>query len=151
MPAEIVLVVNNWILSRGCVVCLHMRVLVCTCRYAVANTRRGIESCGLLAGTLLTDADGTNMFRIDTLIIPKQEGTSDTVQVLPHANVTNFAEKCFARRLRGQGAEDAGEFAIVHACMHVFSRSGLCMRACHLSAVVIIIMIFTECYCLLYL
>lgn len=52
------------------------------CRYAVANTRRGIESCGLLAGTLFTDADGTNMFKIDTLIIPKQEGTTDTVQVL---------------------------------------------------------------------
>ena len=46
-------------------------------RYAASNTRRGVESCGILAGAL-DEAEGA--FRISTLIIPKQEGTSDTVQ-----------------------------------------------------------------------
>lgn len=47
-------------------------------RYAAHNTRRGVETCGILAGRLTAD-DST--FTITTLIIPKQEGTSDTVQV----------------------------------------------------------------------
>ena len=46
-------------------------------RYAASNTRRGVESCGILAG-LLDEKAGC--FQISTLIIPKQEGTSDTVQ-----------------------------------------------------------------------
>ena len=46
-------------------------------RYAASNTRKGVESCGILAGVL----DEKNAcFQICTLIIPKQEGTSDTVQ-----------------------------------------------------------------------
>ena len=49
----------------------------CVCRYAASNTRRGVESCGILAG-LLDEKAGC--FQISTLIIPKQEGTSDTVQ-----------------------------------------------------------------------
>eukprot|EP00884_Botryococcus_braunii_P019618 jgi/Botrbrau1/633/Bobra.0161s0024.2 len=56
-------------------------------RYAVSNTRRGIESCGILAGTLSTETDGSTLFRIDTLIIPKQEGTSDTVQALSEEEI----------------------------------------------------------------
>ena len=40
-------------------------------RYAASNTRRGVESCGILAGAL-DEAEGA--FRISTLIIPKQEG-----------------------------------------------------------------------------
>lgn len=51
------------------------------CRYAISNTRRGIESCGILAGLL---DEKNSCFQITTLIIPKQEGTSDTVQVLSH-------------------------------------------------------------------
>ena len=43
------------------------------------NTRRGIESCGILAGSLSAD---DSVFTINTLIVPKQEGTSDTVQAL---------------------------------------------------------------------
>ena len=46
------------------------------CRYAVSNTRRGIETCGILAGSLSAD---DAVFTITTLIVPKQEGTSDTV------------------------------------------------------------------------
>ena len=45
-------------------------------RCAAANTRRGVETCGLLAGTLSPD---DAVFTITTLILPKQKGTSDTV------------------------------------------------------------------------
>ncbi|EFN58695.1 hypothetical protein CHLNCDRAFT_34008 [Chlorella variabilis] len=48
-------------------------------RYAVSNTRRGIESCGILAGTLSAD---DAVFNITTLIVPKQTGTTDTVEML---------------------------------------------------------------------
>ena len=46
-------------------------------RYAVSNTRRGIETCGILAGTLSPD---DALFTITTLIVPKQQGTTDTVR-----------------------------------------------------------------------
>lgn len=46
---------------------------------AAANTRRGIESCGILAGSLSPD---DALFTIDTLLVPRQEGTSDTVTAL---------------------------------------------------------------------
>lgn len=39
------------------------------------NTVRGIETCGILAGTFLAQK---NIFRVTHLIIPKQTGTSDT-------------------------------------------------------------------------
>ncbi len=52
--------------------------------YARNNTLKGIESCGILAGRL-SACDST--FTICTLIIPKQQGTTDTVQVgLRHAH-----------------------------------------------------------------
>ena len=47
--------------------------------YARYNTSRGIETCGILAGTLSAN---DSIFTISTLIIPKQEGTTDTVQAL---------------------------------------------------------------------
>lgn len=47
--------------------------------FARNNTRRGIETCGILAGTLSAN---DSIFTISTLIIPKQEGTTDTVQAL---------------------------------------------------------------------
>jgi hypothetical protein len=52
------------------------------CRYAINNTKRGIETCGILAGVLSAN-DAT--FTITTLIVPQQEGTTDTVQVREHA------------------------------------------------------------------
>lgn len=52
--------------------------------YAAANTRRGVESCGILAGSLDSRA---GLFRISTLIVPKQEGTSDTVQALAEEEI----------------------------------------------------------------
>jgi hypothetical protein len=47
-------------------------------RFAAANTRRGVESCAILAGCLSAN---DSVFAVTTLIMPKQTGTSDTVQV----------------------------------------------------------------------
>lgn len=46
---------------------------------AAANTRRGIETCAILAGRLVA---GDSLFAVTTLIVPKQEGTTDTVAAL---------------------------------------------------------------------
>jgi STAM-binding protein len=53
-------------------------------RYADANTRRGIETCGILAGALSPD---DARFTITCLIVPKQEGTTDTVQALAEEEI----------------------------------------------------------------
>ena len=53
-------------------------------RYALSNTRRGIETCGILAGSLSPD---DARFTITALIIPKQEGTTDTVQALAEEEI----------------------------------------------------------------
>jgi STAM-binding protein len=42
-----------------------------------------VESCGILAGVL---DEKNGCFQISTLIIPKQEGTSDTVQARTHTH-----------------------------------------------------------------
>ncbi|KAL6754324.1 JAB1/Mov34/MPN/PAD-1 ubiquitin protease-domain-containing protein [Haematococcus lacustris] len=62
--------------------------------YARANTSRGIESCGILAGQLSAN---DSMFTITTLIIPKQQGTSDTVQALNEEEIfeVQFAEELY--------------------------------------------------------
>ncbi|GIL73921.1 hypothetical protein Vretimale_5137 [Volvox reticuliferus] len=65
--------------------------------YARTNTSRGIESCGILAGRLLA---GDSTFAITTLIIPKQQGTSDTVQAL---NEEEIFEAQFSRELYPMG------------------------------------------------
>lgn len=44
---------------------------------AAANTRKNLETCGVLAGTLAHD-----VFKLTTLIVPKQTSTSDTVAML---------------------------------------------------------------------
>ena len=66
----------------------HLLIACCVfyCRYASSNTRRGVESCGILAG-ILDERNGC--FQICTLIIPKQEGTSDTVQVRSQTGMTH--------------------------------------------------------------
>ena len=45
----------------------------------MANTKRNIETCAFLSGPLDPKGD---LFTVNTLIIPKQEGTSDTVNAL---------------------------------------------------------------------
>lgn len=59
-------------------------------RYASSNTRSGIESCGILAGSL---REKQGVFVISTLIIPKQEGTSDTVQALNEEEIFDVQDK----------------------------------------------------------
>ena len=62
----------------------------CPCRYSTSNTRSGIESCGILAGSL---REKQGVFVISTLIIPKQEGTSDTVQALNEEEIFDVQDK----------------------------------------------------------
>jgi STAM-binding protein len=52
--------------------------------HAAANTRRGVESCGILAGALSAD---DARFDVTALIVPKQEGTSDTVAALAEEEI----------------------------------------------------------------
>lgn len=59
-------------------------------RYATSNTRSGVESCGILAGSL---REKQGVFVISTLIIPKQEGTSDTVQALNEEEIFDVQDK----------------------------------------------------------
>jgi STAM-binding protein len=68
--------------SRLCFVCLacfcaQLLLLHCHCC-------RGIESCGILAGRL---SASDSRFTITTLIVPKQTGTSDTVEMLGEEEV----------------------------------------------------------------
>lgn len=63
---------------------------LCSCRYSTSNTRSGIESCGILAGSL---REKQGVFVISTLIIPKQEGTSDTVQALNEEEIFDVQDK----------------------------------------------------------
>lgn len=49
------------------------------CRLCQYNTKRNIETIGMLGGTL--SEDGTS-FNINTLIIPKQKGETDRVEML---------------------------------------------------------------------
>ncbi|GAX80355.1 hypothetical protein CEUSTIGMA_g7794.t1 [Chlamydomonas eustigma] len=53
-------------------------------KFAIQNTSRGIETCGILAGSL---SGNDSIFTINTLIIPKQKGTSDTVEMLGEEDV----------------------------------------------------------------
>ncbi|KAK3164318.1 hypothetical protein QOZ80_1AG0015920 [Eleusine coracana subsp. coracana] len=56
---------------------LHVpvKLMECFLRVAEANTRRSLETCGVLAGTLKK-----RTFYVTTLIIPKQKSTSNTCE-----------------------------------------------------------------------
>ena len=79
---------SNQTIPQAHHVCLILRG--CLCRYATSNTRSGIESCGILAGSL---REKQGVFVISTLIIPKQEGTSDTVQALNEEEIFDVQDK----------------------------------------------------------
>ncbi|KYQ92853.1 MPN/PAD-1 domain-containing protein [Tieghemostelium lacteum] len=49
------------------------------------NTRRSIETCGILSGSLSND-----VFKVTTLIIPKQEGTSDTCNTVDEHEIFEY-------------------------------------------------------------
>ncbi|XP_076905449.1 AMSH-like ubiquitin thioesterase 3 [Bidens hawaiensis] len=57
-------------------------------RLANANTKRNLETCGVLAGSLKN-----RNFQITTLIIPKQESTSDSCQTLNEEDIFEVQDK----------------------------------------------------------
>ncbi|XP_071692143.1 AMSH-like ubiquitin thioesterase 3 [Rutidosis leptorrhynchoides] len=57
-------------------------------RLAQANTKRNLETCGVLAGSLKN-----RNFQITTLIIPKQESTSDSCQTLNEEDIFDVQDK----------------------------------------------------------
>ncbi|XP_027115929.1 AMSH-like ubiquitin thioesterase 3 isoform X1 [Coffea arabica] len=58
-------------------------------RLAQKNTSRNLETCGVLAGTLKN-----RVFHITTLIVPKQESTSDSCQTLNEEEIFDVQDKC---------------------------------------------------------
>ncbi|KAJ8766451.1 hypothetical protein K2173_022510 [Erythroxylum novogranatense] len=57
-------------------------------RLARANTQKNLETCGILAGLLKN-----RTFQITTLIIPKQESTSDSCQTLNEEEIFEVQDK----------------------------------------------------------
>ncbi|GMY27876.1 AMSH-like ubiquitin thioesterase 3 [Fagus crenata] len=57
-------------------------------RLAQANTTKNLETCGVLAGSLKN-----RVFHITTLIIPKQESTSDSCQTLNEEEIFEVQDK----------------------------------------------------------
>ncbi|KAK3188897.1 hypothetical protein Dsin_028458 [Dipteronia sinensis] len=57
-------------------------------RLAGANTKKNLETCGILAGSLKN-----RVFHITTLIIPKQESTSDSCQTLNEEEVFEVQDR----------------------------------------------------------
>jgi STAM-binding protein len=55
---------------------------------ASANTRRNIETCGVLAGKL-----SQNRFTVTHLIVPRQEGTSDTCSMVGEEDVLHVQDR----------------------------------------------------------
>lgn len=55
---------------------------------ATENTRKNLETCGVLAGVLSHDS-----FTITTLIIPKQVSTSDTVAMLNEEEIFDVQDR----------------------------------------------------------
>jgi STAM-binding protein len=60
-------------------------------RYAESNTRRNLETCGMLCGTLISNA----LF-ISRVVIPEQKNTSDTCEMI---NESDFFDYCIAEDL----------------------------------------------------
>ncbi|KAJ6819853.1 AMSH-like ubiquitin thioesterase 1 isoform X1 [Iris pallida] len=57
-------------------------------RFAKSNTDRSLETCGVLAGSLKN-----RKFYVTTLIIPKQEGTSDSCQTTNEEEIFEYQDK----------------------------------------------------------
>ncbi|XP_042516024.1 AMSH-like ubiquitin thioesterase 3 [Macadamia integrifolia] len=57
-------------------------------RLAQANTAKNLETCGVLAGSLKN-----RVFHITTLIIPKQESTSDSCQTMNEEEIFDVQDK----------------------------------------------------------
>ncbi|KAK9139215.1 hypothetical protein Scep_008896 [Stephania cephalantha] len=57
-------------------------------RLAEKNTKNNLETCGILAGSLRN-----RVFHITTLLIPKQESTSDSCQTLNEEEIFDYQDK----------------------------------------------------------
>ncbi|KAF5192156.1 Amsh-like ubiquitin thioesterase [Thalictrum thalictroides] len=57
-------------------------------RLAQTNTKKNLETCGVLAGSLRN-----RVFYITTLIIPKQESTSDSCQTMNEEEIFEFQDR----------------------------------------------------------
>jgi STAM-binding protein len=55
---------------------------------ALANTSRGLETCGILCGRLLSNA-----FFVFKLVIPEQESTSDTCETINEGALFDYCDK----------------------------------------------------------
>lgn len=55
-----------------------------------SNTRRGIESCGVLGGEVSADSSA---FTITKLILPKQKGEQNTVEVTDDVELYMYMEE----------------------------------------------------------
>lgn len=55
---------------------------------ASQNTRLNLETCGILCGTLISNA-----FFISKLLIPEQESTSDTCEMINEASIFEFCDR----------------------------------------------------------
>ncbi|KAJ4900085.1 AMSH-like ubiquitin thioesterase 3 [Raphanus sativus] len=69
---------------------LHVpvRIMEDFLRLARSNTERNLETCGVLAGSLKN-----RVFHISTLIIPKQESTSDSCQTLNEEEIFEVQDR----------------------------------------------------------
>ncbi|PIN19234.1 SMAD6 interacting protein AMSH, contains JAB/MPN/Mov34 domain [Handroanthus impetiginosus] len=67
---------------------IPVRILEDFLRVARENTTKNLETCGVLAGSLRN-----RVFHITTLIIPKQESTSDSCQTLNEEEIFDVQDK----------------------------------------------------------
>ncbi|XP_010931734.1 AMSH-like ubiquitin thioesterase 3 [Elaeis guineensis] len=69
---------------------LHVpvKMMECFLRLAETNTAKNLETCGVLAGSLKN-----RMFFVTTLIIPKQESTSDSCQTKDEEEIFDVQDK----------------------------------------------------------
>ncbi|KAL9161256.1 hypothetical protein ABFS82_07G008800 [Erythranthe guttata] len=76
--------------GSNCYQDLHipMKILDEFLRLAQKNTKKNLETCGVLAGSLRN-----RVFCITTLIIPKQESTSDSCETLNEEEIYDVQEK----------------------------------------------------------
>lgn len=67
---------------------IPVKMMDCFLRLAEMNTMKNLETCGVLAGSLKN-----RMFYVTTLIIPKQESTSDSCQTTDEEEIFNVQDR----------------------------------------------------------
>ncbi|KAJ0978613.1 hypothetical protein J5N97_014087 [Dioscorea zingiberensis] len=67
---------------------IPVKMMECFLRLAEMNTTKNLETCGVLAGSLKN-----RMFYVTTLIVPKQESTSDSCQTTDEEEIFDVQDK----------------------------------------------------------